>query len=279
VSQQLAALRRHLGDSPSAPVPATGGVGAVVVGSGKGGVGTSSVAALLALLAAAQGARTLLIDSDEGVGPLGLMLGVADAPGWSALRGGARPDELVVSLGERLGFLPGGTQADASALSPTERRVLFRRVSSLYPMYDLVIVDGGSRLEPVLAACGTGVARLLAVTTPDRISLAGCYALLKAVDARHPGVASGLVVNQSDATGAERAAATVAEAAQLFLGRGLALAAAVPDDLCLRAGMQAGMCLQDAADGSPAAASLLALADRLLDQPVAAVPPAATRTL
>jgi MinD-like ATPase involved in chromosome partitioning or flagellar assembly len=277
VSQQLAALRRHLGDAPPAPVPAIGG--AVVVGSGKGGVGTSSVAALLALLAAAHGARTLLVDSDEGVGPLGLMLGVADAPGWAALRGGAHPDALLVRLGERLSFLPGGAPADAAALSPTERRALFRRVASLYPTYDLVVVDGGSRLEPVLAACGAGVARLLAVTTPDRIALAGCYALLKAVDARHPGVAAGLVINQCDAAGAERAAATVAEAAQLFLGRAVALAAAVPDDLCLRAGMQAGMCLQDAADGSPAAVSLLALADRLIDQPVAAVPPAVTRTL
>jgi flagellar biosynthesis protein FlhG len=277
VSLQLEALRRHLGDSAAA-APAAGG--AVVVGSGKGGVGTSSVAALLALLAAADGVRTLLVDSDESVGPLGLMLGVAPAAGWATLRGSAvSPDSIVVPLGERLGFLPGGAPVDEAGLSPTERRALFRRVSSLYPAYDLVIVDGGSRLDPVLAACGAGVSRLLAVTTADRIALAASYALVKAVEARHAGLPVELVVNGADAATAAQTLGTVAQATQHFLGRGVRLAAAVPDDLCLRAGMQAGMCLQDAAEGSPAATSLMELVRRLARNSEAAVPPAASRYL
>lgn len=277
MSLQLESLRRHLG-APAATAPA--GRGAVVVGSGKGGVGTSSVAALLALLAAADGVRTLLVDSDEGVGPLALMLGVAGGAGWTSLRGGAaQPHELVVPLGAHLGFLPGGESPDGTPLSPAERRALFRRVALLYPAYELVIVDGGSRLDPVLAACGAGVARLLAVTTPDRIALAASYALVKAVEARHAGVPVELVVNQADAATAAATLQTVAQATQHFLGRGVSLAAAVPDDLCLRAGMQAGMCLQDAAEGSPAAASLVELVRRLVRTTEAAVPPAASRTL
>jgi flagellar biosynthesis protein FlhG len=279
VSLQLEALRRHLGES-KAPARAADAGGAVVIGSGKGGVGTSTIASLLALLAAAQGVRTLLVDSDESVGPLAMMLGVDAASGWTTLRAsGADPRALLIPLGADLQFLPGGSNGSAESLTPAERRVLFRRVATLYASFDLVVVDGGSRLDPVLAACGAGLARLLTVTTADRIALAASYALVKAVESRHAGVAMEMIVNHSDPTAAEGPAAQMEQAAQNFLGRSVALAAAVPDDPALRAATQAGMCLQDAADGSPAAASLQGLALRLVREPEVATTPTASRYL
>ena len=43
--------------------------GVIVVGSGKGGVGTSVIVALLGLQAMRQGEHVLLVDADEAVGP------------------------------------------------------------------------------------------------------------------------------------------------------------------------------------------------------------------
>ena len=277
MSTQLESLRRHVADAPAPATPAGGKV--VVVGSGKGGVGASTVAALLALLAGADGHRVLLVDADEAVGSLALVLGVEARAGWGALRGGARtPESLLVPLTEQVALLPGGGEHAAAPPTPAERRALFRRVAALYDDFDLVVVDGGSRLEPVLAACAGGVGRLLAVTIPERISLAATYALLKAVEARHPDAALELLVNRSDELSARAAFDDVAAATTHFLARGIGFAGALPDDDCLRAAIAAGMTLQDAAEGSPAAALLHPVALRLAREAHAAAS-SAGRTL
>lgn len=263
MSAQLEILRRHVADAPAPAAPPAGG-NVVVVGSGKGGVGTSTVAALLALLAGTGGSRVLLVDADDAVGSLALVLGVEARAGWGSLRGGgAAPESLLVPLTEQVVLLPGGGAGAESAATPAERRALFRRIAALYAGYDLVVVDGGSRLEPVLGACAAGVGRLLAVTVAERIALAATYALMKAVEARYPDAALELLVNRSDDQGARAAFDDVAAATTRFLARGIGFAGALPDDDCLRAAMDAGMTLQDAAEGSPAAALLHPLALRL----------------
>lgn len=262
MSAQLEALRRHVAPraATSTPLPERG---AVVVGGGKGGVGTSTVAALLALLAAAEGTRTLLVDADETLGALALLLGAQPAAGWPALRGGGEAERRLHSLSPALDLLPGGGAGDAP-FSPVERRTLFRRVGALYGGYELVVVDGGSRLDALLAACDAGLGRLLLVAAPERIALAATHALAKAVEARHAGCAIEVLVNRADEASGARAFRELSLAAERFLARGLEYAGAVPDDDCLHAGVAAGMSVQDAADGSPAATVLYAVARRLV---------------
>lgn len=236
----------------------------VVVGSGKGGVGTSTAAALLALCAAGRGSEVLLVDAAEGIGALHLLLGAQPRGTLAALRGGGvEPRDLVVPLADTLHLLPGGDAEGADPLSPAERRVLFRRVSSLYDRYDLVVVDGGSRMDPVLAACAAGAGLLLAVTTPERISLAGAYALLKAAHVRAPGLPVEVLLNAADADGAGAAWAHLRAGTEAFLARTVALAGSIPEDASLRAGVGAGMLLQDAAAASPVAHALDEVAARL----------------
>src|SRR5690606_7067058 len=117
-----------------------------------------------------------------------------------------------------LDLLPGGgAEAAGSAIAAGERQALFRRIASLYPAYDLVVVDGGSRLDAVLTACGPGATRLVAVTTPDRVSLAASYALVKVVSGRYPELPVTVLANRGD----EGAAESIRSAAQHFLDRDL----------------------------------------------------------
>jgi flagellar biosynthesis protein FlhG len=252
VSAQLEPLRRQLAPRvyPSRRGEADG---AVVFASGKGGTGTSTLAALLAVGAAARGSRVLLVDGNVGFGSLHLYLGVGAGAGWAALKAGAPAEDLLVKVTETLTLLPAGNAEDAAAISAAERAALFRKVSSLYAAYDLVVLDGGSRLDSVLAACGAGVGRLVAVSTPDRVSLAGTYALMKVLDGKLSGLPVSVVVNRGDETAAE----SLRGAARRFLARSVDCAGAVPDDECLRAGINAGMDIQDAAVDSPAAAAIL----------------------
>ncbi len=233
MNQSLSSLKAYLGQTqdqpPWAPAP-----GVVVVGSGKGGVGTSTVSALLALAAAAEGRKVLLLDGDESAGSLHLLLGLTDAgPGIGSLRGGdLTPRDLLRRLGKNLWFLPGGGGgADATlALALGERRALFRRVAGLYDEFDLVVLDGGSHLTSVMAACGAGAERLLALTTPDRVAMAATYALLKVGTERFPCLPMEIVVNGTDPASAEEVFRMMFLAGSRFLRLEVPYGGSIPRD-------------------------------------------------
>lgn len=263
MSAQLEALRRYVTEHPTAPAATPEGR-AVVVGSGKGGVGTSLVAALLGVGAAASGARVLLIDGDPTLGSLHLLFGVPAGPGLEALRRGDAAEDLVTDVAEGIGLL---TVAEAgSTLAPAERLSLFRRLSGLQSTYDLVVVDGGSRLDSVLGACAAGAARVLITSTTDRIALTSTYALSKVLAERAPALPVDLMFNRTDARAAASAADEVGGAVRHFLRRTVGYAGWIPEDESLRAAIEAGMDLQDAAVGSPAGSCLKEIASSLIGQ-------------
>jgi flagellar biosynthesis protein FlhG len=273
MTSQVDTLRRFVAGrgamTPDAAGPRAGVAPVVVVGSGKGGSGTSVVATMLALSAASMGQRVLLVDGDEFVGPLRYLLGVAPACALADLRDGAPAASAVAPVSATLDLVPGGPGAagaagDRPALGSAERRALFKRLSALYAGYGMIVVDGGSRLDTVAAACDAGAASLVAVALTDGISLASAYALVKAVATRAPTVAAELLVNRHDADAAAGAFAQVDAATRLFLERPLRFAGAVPEDSCLAAGLRAGMTLQDAVGGSPAATAVHELAAHLV---------------
>jgi hypothetical protein len=130
----------------------------------------------------------------------------------------------------------------------------------------MIVVDGGSRLDTVAAALDAGAACLVAVALTDGISLAAAYALVKAAAARTPTLRTELLVNRHDGDQAARAFAQVDGATRLFLERPVRYAGAVPEVACLAAGLRAGMTLQDAVGGSPAATAVHDLAAHLVSQ-------------
>jgi MinD-like ATPase involved in chromosome partitioning or flagellar assembly len=286
VSAQLDGLRAFVATRPAAPTSAPAVArNVVVVGSGQGGSGTSVVAALVALAAAGAGRRVLLVDGDEHVGPQRYLLGIPAGPALADLRSGGDAESLVVPVSATLSLVPGGPGAAGGApLEAAERRAMLRRLAGLYPTYDLVVVDGGSRLDTVCAWCEAagagGPARLLVVGGTDPIALASSYALVKAARERTAAVsgrpvATDLVVNGHDDADAELAFTHVSQACRTFLDSTMRLAGALPHDGCLDVGLRAGMPLQDAAAGSPAAVAAHAMVERLLHDLVG--PHAATR--
>lgn len=208
------------------PVP-----GVVVVGAGKGGVGTSLISTLLAVEAARAGESVLLVDAAEGVGSLHLMLGVSDAgPGLEALRGGnVAAEALVVSVASGLDLFPGGAEPNLDG-GPGERRALMRRVSRLFRRYSMVVIDAGSRVESVMAACRAGAERLLCVTARDRLSLAASYALLKTARSRVDALPVELIVNRVGEQEARSVYATVRAAAKNFIDTDVGYGGAIPSD-------------------------------------------------
>jgi len=235
MNSSLDSLRAYLGSGQenSRWTPTSG----VVVGSGKGGVGTSTISALLALVASQDGRRVLLVDADEGVGSLHFLFGITDpGPGIGVLRGGEMtPADLVRPVTEGLWLLPGGGAGTESTLAAAqgERRALLRRIAELYPFYDLVVVDGGSHLASVTAACSAGAERLVVLTSPDRVAMASSYALLKVSRERFPHLPLEIVVNQGQGVTAEDVFQMMSMAGQRFLGLKVAFGGSIPQDHAL----------------------------------------------
>lgn len=264
---QAAILHPRDSAAPLPPGPAT-----CIVASGRGGAGTSLVATLLATAAAGDGVRTLLIDADDLVGPLALTLGITPRASWMDLRGGRlSPSEIVTPISATLSLVAGGPErlihGSGAPCPAAERRACMRRVQMLAESAELVVIDGGARLDAVLAAITPHAGeRLLAVTAgQEPVALASTYALCKAVHERHRALAIELLVNRHDGIEAGRCHDRLDSGARQFLGMPLRLAGAIPADPTLDTALRAGRPFLEAATGSPAAQAAHAVVTQLRD--------------
>lgn len=241
--------------------------GVILVSAGKGGVGTSTVASLLAVAAAARSMRTLLVDGDATLGSVRMFFSVPDtAPGLAALNTGSTPEELAVPVAPNLHLIPGATpNSDAGEdYGRAERMTFYKRISGLYESYEFIVLDAGSYLETAIGFLQAGVERALVVTAPDRVALAGSYALLKTIGHRHPEVPVEVLVNGRSETDARTVFRIIESAAGHFLGVPVTFAGGVPDDSVLRSSMASGSDLAELEGGSPAWNAISSILDRLL---------------
>jgi flagellar biosynthesis protein FlhG len=235
----------------------------VAVGSGKGGVGTSTVAALLASTMAADGHRVLLVDAGHRLGALHHLLGLEPAVALSELRGGHRePHDMLLPVSRQMSLI--ATCSDDRELSPTERQLLMRRVSSLFGSYTLVVIDAGSTAVSLLSACRDGATRLLAVSAADRVSLVATYAVVKLMHESLPDLRVDLVANRLDQQSADHMHEYVNAASVRFLSRTVPFGGSIPDDPDFGRVLAAGLGSDEAATGSSAAVAARALGEHLL---------------
>lgn len=229
----------------------------IALAGGRKGVGTSTVAALLALEAAALGLRTLLVEADAEDGALPRLLGRRGDGSGDGEHG------VLTGVRDRLSLLrPAGWGSDEVA----------RARDTLYGRHDLVVIDAGWRMDTVLDACAGGAERIVFVTTPEREALSACYGLIKGVEVRLPGMRFEVLVNRQASSSARTAFEQLQAATLTFLRRAVVLAGGVPEDACLRAGTKGGMPVDDAAADSEVALAVAEMAGRILAGPGALRP-------
>ena len=154
------------------------------IGSGKGGVGKSLLAANLSIALAEAGKKVVLVDLDLGASNAHTMLGLRSVTRGigtflSAPRTGF--EEIILPTEyEGLSFVPGDAEMPGTAtLSSAQKKRLVRCLESL--VFDYMILDlgpgsGSNQLDFFLL--GTGG---IVVTTPSLTSLLNAYLFLKNV--------------------------------------------------------------------------------------------------
>lgn len=240
------------------------------VTSGKGGVGKTNVAANLAVIAAKQGERVLIIDGDLGLANVEILYGIKPNRHLGHLLDGD------VELRDVLANGPGGVKVlpagnglqHLTRLDDGQRMRLVGALEEIEDDFDLVLLDSGAGIgDNVLFFIGAAQEALL-VVSPEPTSLTDAYATIKVLcqDAgvRHYNV----IVNQA---GHEQMAREIfdklASVASRFLDVRMRWLGWLPRDENVHRAVMAQRPLVELFPSSPATRALNGIADTLINEP------------
>jgi len=206
---------------------------AIVVASGKGGVGKTNLALNLGIQLSRRGQRVTFMDADFGLANADILLDIAPIADVSDALNTERPTEdLLVNGPGGLRVLCGvsGASRNPSASRFGQRECL-RALQRLQRQCDTVIVDCGSGLNPTIAALALASDLLMLTTTPEPTALADSYAMLKLLCLSGFAGRTGVVINMARSRReAQRTASRLARVARDFLGLSVEALGTVPFD-------------------------------------------------
>jgi MinD-like ATPase involved in chromosome partitioning or flagellar assembly len=230
----------------------------LLVTSGKGGVGTSMIAALTALTAAKVGASCSLTRGVER--NLHHLFGVRPTHSlWMLSHPRIQANDALVTIDETPCFCQAVRAARLSRRPATTTVAPPLTDSPRSIPSSIRAFDGGSRLDTITAISESADPAVLLVTSADRLSLAANYALVKSVRTRRSNTVISVVANRSGEDVSAAACEYLVDACAHFLGRSITIAGSIPDDPCLQAAVAAGMTVRDALVGAPAADAMRAV--------------------
>lgn len=143
---------------------------AIVITSGKGGVGKTTTSANIGTSLALQGKRVCLIDTDIGLRNLDVVMGLENRIIYDlvdVVQGRCKIHQALVKdkrFEDRLYLLPAAQTTDKSAVEPEQMRDL---VNVLKQDYDYVIIDCPAGIEQGYKNAIAGADKAIVVTTPE----------------------------------------------------------------------------------------------------------------
>ncbi|MBW4508792.1 MAG: septum site-determining protein MinD [Scytonematopsis contorta HA4267-MV1] len=141
----------------------------IVITSGKGGVGKTTVTANLGMALAKAGRQVALVDADFGLRNLDLLLGLENRIVYTAIEVLARECRLEQALVKdkrqpNLVLLPAAQNRTKEAVSPEQMQLL---VNALAQKYEYILIDCPAGIENGFKNATAPAKEALIVTTPE----------------------------------------------------------------------------------------------------------------
>lgn len=255
MTDQAAGLRviRGGGQSATTPPPSR----AISVTGGKGGVGKSTLALNLALAYVAEGARTLVVDTDLGMADLNLLLGVAPEKTILDALAGTPLEEILISA-HGLSLLPALNGSYLlSTIGPAAQRRLIDLIGGLASKFDTLVVDVAAGIGQIQTGFAGATADTVVVVNPEPLSMADAYACLKVLSTEQGVRHAYIVPNRITSRGqADELTARLSALVARFLDLEITTLPAIPSDPNVAEAAQIGVPLLVHAPDSPAARAI-----------------------
>ena len=143
---------------------------AIVITSGKGGVGKTTTTANLGTALALQGKKVCLMDTDIGLRNLDVVLGLENRIIYDlvdVIEGRCKIHQALVKdkrFEDKLYLFPAAQTMDKNAINPEQMKNL---VYELKREYDYVLIDCPAGIEQGYKNAIAGADRAIVVTTPE----------------------------------------------------------------------------------------------------------------
>lgn len=155
----------------------------IVVSSGKGGVGKSTLALNLSLGLCDLGKRVLILDADLGLANIDILLGMV--PEYNIqhmVQGRKNLKDIIISGPQGLKIIPGGSGIHELAnLTDSELKRIIIELGKLDGEYDYMIIDTGAGLSKNVISFMLAADDVIIVTTPEPTSLTDAYGCIKTI--------------------------------------------------------------------------------------------------
>ncbi|ATP42469.1 septum site-determining protein MinD [Solibacillus sp. R5-41] len=143
---------------------------AIVITSGKGGVGKTTTSANLGTALALQGKKVCLVDTDIGLRNLDVILGLENRIIYDlvdVIEGRCKTHQALVKdkrVDDKLFLLPAAQNTDKNAVVPEQMKVL---IDELKREFDYVLIDCPAGIEQGYRNAIAGADHAIVVTTPE----------------------------------------------------------------------------------------------------------------
>ncbi|AZB43787.1 septum site-determining protein MinD [Bacillus sp. FJAT-42376] len=143
---------------------------AIVITSGKGGVGKTTTSANLGTSLAILGKKVCLVDTDIGLRNLDVVMGLENRIIYDlvdVVEGRCKIHQALVKdkrFDELLYLLPAAQTSDKSAVSPDQMKKL---IDELKQDYDYIVIDCPAGIEQGFKNAVAGADKAIVVTTPE----------------------------------------------------------------------------------------------------------------
>ena len=141
----------------------------IVVTSGKGGVGKTTITANLSIALSKLGKKVIAIDTDIGLRNLDVVMGLENRIVYNlvdVIEGNCRMKQALIKdkRYDNLYLLPSAQTKDKSAISPQQMKKL---TEELKEEYDYILLDCPAGIEQGFQNAIAGADRAVIVTTPE----------------------------------------------------------------------------------------------------------------